>query len=187
MGAPFRSAAITMMEETKTYRARVAFVLLCGLAICCSVMYVTSDGEESVHEDNGLLIGAGIDRHAPRSIESQDVKKAGMIITQTPRALRKEANGNERLYDYFKYIEGAIAKEVAGRKADITAIRATMAKNMELNEAARNKMKKALLKQMAINAKKAKDELAAAMRKTQHTFAKTAEFENKRYTKNLQR
>jgi len=149
-------------------------------------MYITSDGEETIHEA-GLDIGAGIDRHAPRSVESNDVKKAGMIITQTPRALRAKANGNERLLSYFKYIEASIAKEVAGRKADIVAIRAQMAKNMELNEAARSKMEKALLKKMAENAKKAKDDLDSSMRKVQATFAKTAEFENKRYKHNLAR
>merc|ERR1719446_618123 len=99
-------------------------------------MYITSDAEEVVHEA-GLDIGAGIDRHEPKSVESQDVKKAGMMITQTPRSLRHKKDGNERLLNYFNYIEESIAKEVAERKADIAAIRTQMAKNMELNAAAR--------------------------------------------------
>merc|ERR1711975_207200 len=62
-----------------------------------------------------------------------------------------------------------------------------MAKNMELNEAARSKMKKMLLHKMAVNAKIAKDDLDRNMRIVQRHFAYTAEFENKRYKKNLKR
>merc|ERR1712054_561185 len=177
------------MEESKTSRARIAFALLSGLAICCAVMYITADGAESIHEVdyNPLRIGAGHDDHDPKTIKSYDVRKVGMIITRTPRTMRAKNIGGERLFNYFKEIEGAIASETAARKKDIDSIRAQMAKNMELNEAARSKMKKMLLHKMAVNAKIAKDDLDRNMRIVQRHFAATAEFENKRYKKNLKR
>jgi hypothetical protein len=177
------------MEESKTTRARIAFALFCGLAICCAVMYVTADGQESIHEVdyNPLNIGAGRDDHDPKTIKSYDVRKVGMIITRTPRTMRAKNIGGERLFNYFKMIEGSIAAETAARKKDIDSIRAQMAKNMELNEAARSKMKKMLLHKMAVNAKIAKDDLDRNMRIVQRHFAATAEFENKRYKKNLKR
>merc|ERR1712054_606730 len=189
MGAALWLWSRDLMEESKTSRARIAFALFCGLAICCAVMYITADGAESIHEVdyNPLRIGAGRDDHDPKTIKSYDVRKVGMIITRTPRTMRAKNIGGERLYNYFKMIEGSIAAEVAGRKKDIAAIRAQMAKNMELNEAARSKMKKMLLKKMARNAKIAKDDLDRNMRIVQHHFATTAEFENKRYKKNLAR
>merc|ERR1719217_1736286 len=55
-----------------------------------------------------------------------------------------------------------------------------MAKNFAYNQAARSKMKKALLAKMAINAKKAKDDLDRDMRIVQAKFARFAERENKR-------
>merc|ERR1711939_792002 len=146
---------IYVMEETKTSRARVAFVLLCGLAVCCSVMYITADASESLAEAEKVPnadIGAGFDKHNPESIESVDVKKAGLIMTNTP-------DGRQRLLTFLNKVEKQIAKEVAGRKADIAAVRAQMAKNFAYNQAARSKIKKALLAKMAINAKKAKDDL----------------------------
>merc|ERR1711939_782333 len=80
---------IYVMEETKTSRARVAFVLLCGLAVCCSVMYITADASESVLAEAEKVpnadISAGFDKHDPASIESVDVKKAGLIMTNTAR------------------------------------------------------------------------------------------------------
>merc|ERR1719171_2387295 len=165
------------MEETKTSRARVAFVLLCGLAVCCSVMYITADASESVlataEKVSNVDIGAGFDLHDPKSIESVDVKKAGLIMTNTP-------DGRQRLLSFLNKVERQIAKEVAGRKADIAAVRAQMAKNFAYNQAARSKMKKALLAKMAINAKKAKDDLDRDMRIVQAKFARFAERENKR-------
>merc|ERR1719171_3367166 len=165
------------MEETKTSRARVAFVLLCGLAVCCSVMYITADASESVlataEKVSNVDIGAGFDLHDPKSIESVDVKKAGLIMTNTP-------DGRQRLLTFLNKVEKQIAKEVAGRKADIAAVRAQMAKNFAYNQAARSKMKKALLAKMAINAKKAKDDLDRDMRIVQAKFARFAERENKR-------
>merc|ERR1712054_339308 len=165
------------MEETKTSRARVAFVLLCGLAVCCSVMYITADASESVlaqaEKVSNADIGDGFDHHNPRSIESVDVKKAGLIMTNTP-------DGRQRLLTFLDKVERQIAKEVAGRKADIAAVRAQMAKNFAYNQAARSKMKKELLAKMAVNAKKAKDDLDRDMRIVQAKFARFAERENKR-------
>merc|ERR1719269_189256 len=173
------------MEETKTSRARVAFVLLCGLAVCCSVMYITADASESVLAEAekkvpNADIGAGFDAHNPRSIESVDVKKAGLIMTNTP-------DGRQRLLTFLNKVEKQIAKEVAGRKADIAAVRAQMAKNFAYNQAARSKMKKALLAKMAINAKKAKDDLDRDMRMVQAKFARFAERENKRNKRTIAR
>jgi len=38
-------------SEKKMTRVRIGFALLCGLAVCCSVMYITADaGEEYIHE-----------------------------------------------------------------------------------------------------------------------------------------
>merc|ERR1712054_738755 len=165
------------MAETKTSRARVAFVLLCGLAVCCSVMYITADASESVlaqvEKVSNADIGDGFDHHNPRSIESVDVKKAGLIMTNTP-------DGRQRLLTFLDKVERQIAKEVAGRKADIAAVRAQMAKNFAYNQAARSKMKKELLAKMAVNAKKAKDDLDRDMRIVQAKFARFAERENKR-------
>merc|ERR1712054_595274 len=165
------------MEETKTSRARVAFVLLCGLAVCCSVMYITADASESVlaqaEKVSNADIGSGFDHHNPRSIESVDVKKAGLIMTNTP-------DGRQRLLTFLDKVERQIAKEVAGRKADIAAVRAQMAKNFAYNQAARSKMKKELLAKMAVNAKKAKDDLDRDMRIVQAKFARFAERENTR-------
>jgi hypothetical protein len=172
------------MEETKTSRARVAFVLLCGLAVCCSVMYITADASESVLAEAEKVpnadIGAGFDRLNPASIESVDVKKAGLIMTNTP-------DGRQRLLTFLNKVEKQIAKEVAGRKADIAAVRAQMAKNFAYNQAARSKMKKALLAKMAINAKKAKDDLDRDMRMVQAKFARFAERENKRNKRTIAR
>merc|ERR1712054_634655 len=62
-----------------------------------------------------------------------------------------------------------------------------MAKNMQFNIEARKKMKSMLLAKMSVNAKKAKDDLADAMRKTQAQFAAAAALENKRWKKNTKR
>merc|ERR1711881_167307 len=174
MGDPLLSSD---MEETKTSRARVAFVLLCGLAVCCSVMYVTADGEESVLAEKASV---GYLTPGPESVESVDAKKAGLIMTNTP-------DGRQRLLTFLNKVEKQIAKEVAGRKADIAAVRAQMAKNFAYNQAARAKMKKNLLHKMAINAKKAHDDLTAAMRVVQATFAKQAALDSKRNAATIKR
>merc|ERR1712159_830931 len=172
------------MAETKTSRARVAFALLCGLAVCCSVMYITADASESVlsmaEKAEDKHIGAGFHRHTPTSVESVDVKKAARIITTTP-------DGRERLMDFLNKVEKQIRTEVAGRKADIAAVRAKMAKNMAYNAAARSKMGKSLLAKMAVNAKAAKDALDKAMRQTQAKFAAAAALENSRNAATMKR
>jgi len=178
-----------MMEESKSTRTpRVAFALLCGLAVCCSVMYITSDGaEEFAMEDAEHHVGSGQDVFTPRSVQSTDVMKTGLLYTKTPDTIKNGPEGRERLLCFLDKIEANIAKEVEERKADITAIRAQMAKNMQFNMEARKKMKSMLLAKMAVNAKKAKDDLAAAMRKTQSQFAAAASLENKRWRKNNKR
>jgi hypothetical protein len=202
------------MQEKSNSTSRVAFALLCGLAVCCSVMYITADGaqefvaEEKVVvglknfglnqgatapatvdapgvsgrdvDDAGHDVGSGQDVFTPESVDSTDVLKTGLLFTRTPDTLKKSPEGRERLLDFLNKVEQNIAKEVSSRKADITRIRAQMAKNMALNEAARSKMKKMLLAKMAANAKQAKDDLAREMRKVQKEFADAAALENKR-------
>merc|ERR1711968_296981 len=187
MGA---GSIVEMMDESKSTRSpRVAFALLCGLAVCCSVMYITSDGAEEVvmATDDAHSVGSGQDVFAPRSVESTDVMKTGLLYTKTPDTLKDGPEGRQRLLVFLDKIEANIAKEVEERKNDITAIRAQMAKNMQFNIEARKKMKSMLLAKMAVNAKKAKDDLAVAMRRTQRQFAAAAALENKRWKKNNKR
>merc|ERR1711968_47075 len=187
MGA---GSIVEMMDESKSTRSpRVAFALLCGLAVCCSVMYITSDGAEEVvmATDDAHSVGSGQDVFAPRSVESTDVMKTGLLYTKTPDTLKDGPEGRQRLLVFLDKIEANIAKEVEERKNDITAIRAQMAKNMQFNIEARKKMKSMLLAKMAVNAKIAKDDLAAAMRKTQKEFADAAALENQRWRKNNKR
>merc|ERR1712057_141638 len=161
---------LTEMAGAKTSGARTAFALLCALVVCCSVMYITSDGETAL-EDAPHSTGSGQDVHTPRSIESVDVQKAGILYTKTPDTLKQGKGGRERLLTFLDKIEANIAKEVASRKKDIAAIRVQMAKNMAYNQAARKKMKKMLLAKMAANAKN----------------AKAAKLENKRQRQTLRR
>merc|ERR1719506_2686636 len=149
-------------------------------------MYITADAsEETMLSEHDT--GSGQDVHHPRSIESVDVQKAGILYTKTPDTLKKGKEGRERLLTFLDKIEANIAKEVASRKKDIAAIRVQMAKNMAYNQAARKKMKKMLLAKMAANAKKAKADLDEAMRQTQEKFAKAAKLENKRQRQTLRR
>merc|ERR1711966_202886 len=155
-------------SETKMSRSRMAVALLCGLAICCSVMYITADaGDEYMHE---TIKGAD----AGTSTESVDKLKAGQIITETP-------DGRMRLMDYFNNVAKEISDEVANRKADIASVRAQMARDFAFNAAARAKLKKDKLHKMAVYAAKAKKELDDAMERTQKHFARMAALENKRY------
>jgi len=173
-----------MMEESKTSRSRVAFALLCGLAVCCSVMYVTSDAaDEAMLND----VGSGQDVHDPSSVDSTDVLKTGLLYTKTPDTIKKGAEGRQRLLTFLDKVEANIAKEVMSRKSDIASIRQKMAKNMELNAAARKKMKTMLLTRMAKNAKKAKDDLRREMRRVQAKFANVAALENKRHKQTMKR
>merc|ERR1712159_241009 len=161
-------------SEKKMSHARIAFALLCGLAVCCSVMYITADaGDEYMHE-----VVKGVD--AGTSVGSTDVLKAGQIYTETP-------DGRMRLMDYFNNVEKEIADEVANRKADIASVRAQMARDFALNAAARSKLRRDMLHKMAINAKIARRNLDRFMRRTQMKFAHYANLYNRRHKKNLRR
>jgi len=140
-------------------------------------MYITSDGE---HVEAVQLNANGLAASGPSSVESTDVQKAGTIYTNTP-------DGRMRLVDYFANVEKEIAAEEAARKRDVAAVRAQMARNFAFNQAARKKLKKHLLHQMALNAKKAHDDLTDAMRRVQHQFAKAKALENKRNAANIAR
>merc|ERR1711966_619519 len=169
MGALDLSAMYAETSEKRMSHARIAFSLLCGLAVCCSVMYVTADGgEEFVHESPGA------------KVMSVDVMKAGTVFTHTPR-------GRMTLMHYFSDIEQDIGQEVATRKSDIAAVRAEMARDFAFNAASRAKLQKDMLHKMAVNAKKARDDLNKAMRKTQERMAKQASLANRRYKATLKR
>merc|ERR1711988_1418011 len=92
-----------------------------------------------------------------------------------------------RLTDYLTNVEKEIASEEAARKRDVAAVRAQMDRNFAFNQAARKKLKKALLHKMAVNAKKAKDDLARAMRYVQYRFHKAAALANRRNRANIRR
>merc|ERR1711871_416717 len=209
MGAlALRISRDRMAETQKSSQARVAFALLCGLAICCSVMYITADGDEAVKYSNietvdvdttdeedhlsdvgavaGLRVGvntAGATATGKEiKVESWDVKKVGKIITDdTPH------EGRMVLLDYLNKVEKEIATETAARKDDIEKLRIQMAKNRSYNAKARSAMKKELLARMAVNAKKAKDDLDEQMRITAKNFAAAKALENKRWRKNNKR
>merc|ERR1711975_7786 len=155
MGALLRTHIERMYAETsekKMSQARVAFALLCGLAVCCSVMYITADGGDMyVHE---VIDG----KQAGTSVGSTDVLKAGEIYTETP-------DGRMRLIDYFNNVEKEIGDEVANRKAAIAAVRAQMARDFAFNAAARARLKRQMLYRMAVNAKICRDDLNKAMMK----------------------
>merc|ERR1711968_69896 len=154
-------------SQKKMSNARFAFALLCGLAVCCSVMYITADaGDEYMHE-----IVKGHD--AGTSVGSTDVLKAGQIYTETP-------DGRMRLMDYFNNVEKEISDEVANRKADIASVRAQMARDFAFNSAARAKLKRDMLHKMAINAKIARRNLNKFLRRTQRKFAQYAYLYNQR-------
>merc|ERR1711871_1487154 len=177
MGISASALHIVRMEKTNS---RIAMALFCGLAICCAVMYITADGAEvtpetilsTKREAAKSVYGIG----GPTSVESEDVEKAGTVITNTP-------DGRMRLTDYLTNVEKEIAAEEAARKRDVAAVRAQMARNFAFNKAARAKLNAALLKKMARNAKTAKDNLAHAMRWVQHKFYKQKELNNKRRKK----
>merc|ERR1711959_820413 len=177
MGALLFHPEIRMYAETsekKMTRVRIGFALLCGLAVCCSVMYITADAsEEYIHE---VIKG----HDAGSSVGSTDVLKAGQIYTETP-------DGRMRLMDYFNNVEKEIADEVANRKADIASVRAQMARDFAFNAAARSKLKRDMLHKMAINARIARRNLDRAMRRTQMRFAHYAHLNNRRNRRNLAR
>merc|ERR1711970_155545 len=148
---------------------------MCALAVCCAVMYLTADGadvEESVlmgrRGPAKSVYGIG----GPTSVETEDVEKAGTVVTNTP-------DGRMRLTDYLTNVEKEIAAEQAARKRDVKAVQEQMARNMAFNKKARAKLEAAMLHKMAVNAKKAKDDLATSMREVQQKFAASAELQNK--------
>merc|ERR1711871_1755557 len=164
-------------SQQKTRSARVAFGLVCALAVCCSVMYFTADGEV-IHEQ--ITSPGGSTLEVGTSVGTVDVLKAGSIYTDTPR-------GNMRLMDYFSGVEKDIATEVKSRKDDIASVRAQMARDFAFNAASRAKLKKQMMHKMAQNAKLARDHMNAAMAKTQERFAKHAALQNRRYKATLRR
>merc|ERR1712164_167088 len=194
MGDPlhrFVVAGTAAMEKSGT---RVAMGLMCALAVCCAVMYVTADGadvQETVLAPNpnnvkgAPYFSKGVDlsekhQSKPVSVDSKDVEKAGLIITNTP-------DGRMRLTKYLNNVEAEIAAEQAARKRDVAAVKAQMARNFAFNQAARAKLQKAMLAKMAANAKKAKDDLAHAMKFVQAKFAAAADLQNKRNKANIRR
>lgn len=154
--------------EGKTYKS-YAIVLLTGIALCCAVMYMTADSESVLASENHI------------GVVSYDVMKAGKIITDTPR------KGRMRLLNYLTEIKNRIATQVANRKSDIDKIRASLARNRAYNAKARRNMRRALMHRMAVNAKKAKDDLARSMAWTARTFAHQARIENMRNRANIER
>merc|ERR1711966_383992 len=181
MGLHSQSKGKGKMSGDKMTRARVAFALLCGLAVCCSVMYITADAGDNVEGEAVLapaksVYGIG----GPTSVDSTDVQKAGTIFTNTP-------DGRMRLTDYLTNVEKEIAAEEAARKRDVAAVRAQMDRNFAFNQAARKKLKRALLHKMAVNAKKAKDDLARAVRFVQGRFHRAAALANRRNRANIHR
>jgi hypothetical protein len=165
-------------ETQKTSHARIAFALLCGLAVCCSVMYITADGDEYMHEI--IVSKSAKEFDAGNSVGSTDVLKAGQIYTETP-------DGRMRLMDYFNNVEKEIADEVANRKSDISSVRAQMARDFAFNMAARRKLKRDMLHKMAVYARIARNNLNHAMRRCQERFAKQARLANRRYRATLAR
>merc|ERR1711871_1335421 len=133
------------MEKTSS---RVAMALMCGLAICCAIMYITADGSDVVLAAERPAAKSVYGIGGPTSVESEDVEKAGTVITNTP-------DGRMRLTDYLTNVEKEIAAEEAARKRDVAAVRAQTARNFAFNKAARAKLQKAMLAKMAANAKKA--------------------------------
>merc|ERR1711871_678366 len=165
------------MEKTSS---RVAMALMCGLAICCAIMYITADGSDVVLAAERPAAKSVYGIGGPTSVDSQDVQKAGTIFTNTP-------DGRMRLTDNLTNVEKEIAAEEAARKRDVAAVKAQMARNFAFNQAARAKLQKAMLAKMAANAKKAKDDLAHAMKFVQAKFAAAADLQNKRNKANIRR
>merc|ERR1711998_519732 len=177
MGDPFAREETLDMAEGKT-STRVAMALMCGLAICCAVMYMTADGADVAMETAPAESVYGIG--GPTSVDSEDVEKAGTVVTNTP-------DGRMRLTDYLTNVEKEIAAEQAARKRDVEAVRAQMARNFAFNQEARAKLKKFLLAKKATNAKKAKDDLDTGMRHVQKQFADAAKLQNQRKKANVKR
>merc|ERR1712054_89600 len=160
-----------------------AIVIVCALAVCGTMIYFTADGQE---EPEAVLVGGlGAPEtvstmRGPASVASTDVQKAGTIVTNTP-------DGRMRLTDYLQNVEKEIHAEESARKRDISAVRAQMDRNFAFNQAARKKLKRALLTKMAANARRARHDLARSMRYVQHRFARAAKLANRRNAINIRR
>merc|ERR1711988_1522621 len=160
-----------------------AIVIVCALAVCGTMIYFTADGQE---EPEAVLVGGlGAPEtvstmRGPASVASTDVQKAGTIVTNTP-------DGRMRLTDYLENVEREIHSEESARKRDISAVRAQMDRNFAFNQAARRKLKSALLSKMASNAKRARKDLARSMRYVQYRFARAAKLANRRNRINIRR
>merc|ERR1712100_356917 len=142
-------------------------------------MYITAEDNvegESVLAPAKSVYGIG----GSTLVDSTDVQKAGTVFTNTP-------DGRMRLTDYLNNVEKEIAAEEAARKCDVAAVRAQMDRNFAFNQAARKKLKRALLHKMAVNAKKANDDLARAMRFVQGRFHRAAALANRRNRANIRR
>merc|ERR1719473_2684767 len=82
-----------MAEGQQKSHARVAFALVCGLALCCAVMYVTADGEESVlaaAEHKGITMNDGTKTFVYHNIlhEDQHSVMAGTSDLKAVKGLR---------------------------------------------------------------------------------------------------
>merc|ERR1712093_505090 len=144
-------------------------------------MYITSDAADETMMASVEKAPAGNHVHnigGPSSVDSTDVQKAGWIFTNTP-------DGRMRLTDYLDNVEKKIEAETTARKADVRAVRAQMDRNMAFNQAARSKMKKALLARMAANERKTKRDLPRAMRYVQARFNHAAAVQNARNKANI--
>merc|ERR1712054_474268 len=171
-----RSAAMTdHTAKSEGQNKRIAFALVCGLALCCAVMYVTADGQDEtvlaenlethytdiLHVDQHSKMATNTDLKAVKGLRSANVAKAtatGHEISVESVDVKKVGtiltddtpDGRYLLLDYFKKVEKEIATETAAREKDISALRI----------------------QMALTAKH---------------FAKVAEFENKRNKETIAR
>jgi len=185
------------MAEGKVSRPRIALALLCSLAVACTLMYITADGND-VDEvvKNGYssysthtVVSRAVERAPPARVSSKNIERVvSWDVEKTQKIYTNiKDHGRIRLLDYLTEIEKKIAVEVAGRKQDVASIRVQMAKNREYNRKARNSMKKMLMERMAKNAKRAKAELDKQMRWTAKTFKHHAEVANRRNNANIAR
>jgi hypothetical protein len=166
--------------QRKNTSGRIVVALLCGLAVCCSVMYLSADADaEYMHEmvANTHSPAGTLSHDAGTSVGNVDVLKAGQVYTDTP-------NGNMRLMDYFNDVEKEISNEITNRKSDIAAVRAAMARDMAFNAGARAKLQHQMLHKMAENAKIARRNLDRFMRHTQMHMARVAAHQNARNNAN---
>jgi len=157
-----------MADSNKLSQRKLAATLLCGLAMCFAVLYVTYDGDMTAEET--VLASAKM----PPSVYSVDVLKAGTVFTATPA-------GEMRLLDYFKTIEQKMNAEKARRLGDVNKINAMIARNAVINAQQRKRMKMILNKKINMNARRAQHALSNAMRRTQAQFQSAAKLANRRH------